>query len=166
MTTTNAQVQVKTEKQPSKAHLCWKFYRTLITKEVLEAGTEESAQLIREVNKKCKTHFTSAEVGLTDKGANTYIQICKHRMLGLDPHAGRKLANKNTRLAKKSTVDQPAEVVAEEVVDEVVDSRFDLSKRWTVGYDKSTVFRSFDTRSEAQKYAKDNSMKWFDSKTI
>lgn len=165
MTTTNTQVQVKTEKQPSKAHLCWKFYRTLITKEVLEAGTEESAQLIREVNKKCKDHFTSAEVGLTDKGANTYIQICKHRMLGLDPHAGRKLANKNTRLAKKSTVDKTVEVVAEEVVEEQQPT-VDLSKRWVVGSDKENLTNSFETRSEAQKYAKDNSMKWFDSKTI
>lgn len=153
-----SQVQVSAQtKDQTKAQKCWSFYRTLMTKEILETGTDDSRAQIREINKKCKDHFTSAEVGLSAKGANTYIQICKQRMEGKDPHAGRKLANKNTRLAKKSTVDQPAEVVSEIPA-------VDLTKRWVVGTSKTELVNSFDTRSEAQKCAKDNSLKWFDSK--
>ncbi len=153
-----SQVQTAAQVKPqTKAQLCWSFYRTLMTKAILEAGTEESKAQIREINKQCKAHFTSAEVGLSDKGANTYIQICKERMLGKDPHAGRKLANKNSRLAKKTTVDQPAEVVAEEPA-------VDLTKRWAVGASKTELVNSFDTRSQAQQFAKDNGLKWFDSK--
>lgn len=159
---TNSNVQVQIKKPQTKAQMCWSFYRTLMTKDLLTSNTEDSKAKIREINKQCKTHFMSSEVGLTDKGANTYIQICKDRMLDKDPHAGRKLANKNSRLAKKSTVDQTAEVVAEEPID----PKFDLSKRWVVGYDKNMYFKSFDTRAEAKKYAKDNDLKWFDSKTF
>lgn len=162
---TNSNVQVQTKKPQTKAQMCWSFYRTLMTKDLLTSNTEDSKAKIREINKQCKTHFMSSEVGLTDKGANTYIQICKDRMLDKDPHAGRKLANKNSRLAKKSTVDQTIEVVAEEAVVEEQPT-VDLSKRWVVGSSKTELVNSFDTRSQAQEFAKVNSLKWFDSKTI
>lgn len=157
---TNAQTKI--QKPQTKAQKCWSFYRQHMTVDLLTTNTDESKQKIREINKLCKSHFMSDVVGLSEKGSNTYIQICKDRMLGNDPHAGRKQANKNARLAKKSTVDNQSEVVAEQPVEETVD----LSKRWVVGSSKTELVNSFDTRSQAQEFAKVNSLKWFDSKTI
>lgn len=159
---TNATVQV-TKKPQTKAQLCWSFYRQHMTVDLLNSATDESKQKIREINKLCKSHFMSTEVGLSEKGSNTYIQICKDRMLGKDPHAGRKLANKTARLNKKSTVDSQSEVVTEIPAEEPT---VDLSKRWVVGSSKTELTNSFDTRSQAQDFAKVNSLKWFDSKTI
>lgn len=147
-----SQVQTAVQVKPvSKTTQCIRFYRTLVTKAMLEAGTEESKAQIREANKACKTHFVQV-LGLTDKGANTYIQICKDRVLGNDPHAGRKLANKNRRMSM-AQAEQPAEPVVEQV-----------QHRWGVGADKSNIVSTHQSRSEAQKVAKEQNLKWFDTK--
>lgn len=138
-------------KKVSKTQDCIRFYRTLVTKALLQAGTDESKAQIREANKACKNHFMST-LGMTEKGANTYIQICKSYVLGEDPHAGRKLANKKRRMSTAKN-----EQVAEPVVEQV-------THRWGVGSDKANIVGTYHSRAEAQKVAKEQGLKWFDTK--
>lgn len=166
MTTSN--VQTKT-KPVSKAQLAFGFYRATandlkITKD--NFANEETKPLVSKLNKMCKDHFTTT-VGLTEKGCGTYIQLCKDRFLGKDPHIGRKLANKNRSAKLKQSQQAVEQPIVEEVTTKVEQqSTVDLSNRWLVGTDKDNLTGSFKSRTEAQVFAKDNNIKWFDKNKV
>lgn len=150
-------VAIATEKKVSKTTLAIRFYRTKLTKAVLEANTDESKAQIRAANKECKEHFVK-ELDLSEKGANTYLSICRDMVLGKDPHAGRKSANK-ARSLRLATV-TPA---VEETVEPVTPAA-DLTQRWGVGVTKGEPTITFSSRAQAQQHAKDHDLKWFDTK--
>ena len=141
---------VKT-KPVSKTQKAWTVYRSVMN---------DSSIKPEDKNKTIRDRFQTDEVGLSDKGANTYMSYCKDRAAGKDPHAGRKLANKNrAKLLKEQKVDSVTETVSQP---EVEQPTVDLSNRWLVGSDKENLTGSFTSRAQAQKFAKDNNIKWFD----
>lgn len=154
-------VAITTEKKVSKTTLAIRFYRhrANVTKDLLEAGTDEAKVQIRAANKMCKEHFVK-ELGLTEKGANTYLSICRDMVLGKDPHAGRKSANKARSLRLAAETVQPT---AQETVEPAA-PQADLTQRWGVGETKGEPVLTFSSRAQAQQYAKENNMKWFDTK--
>jgi hypothetical protein len=147
MNTTNTAVQVK---KVSKTTQAWSIFRAV----------NNDATVPAELKRKTALDRFKSEAGITDKAAQTYYRICTDRAAGSDPHAGRKLANKaRSVLLKGQPVDQVEEVVAEVVEQPTVD----LSNRWLVGSDRNNLTGSFKSRAEAQQFAKDNSIKWFDA---
>lgn len=150
MTTNNTAVQVK---KVSKATQAWSIFRAVNNDATVPAELKRKTALAR----------FKEEAGITDKAAQTYYRICTDRAAGVDPHAGRKLANKaRSVLLKGQPVDSTPEVVAE--VEEVIEQpAVDLSNRWLVGTDRNNLTGSFKSRAEAQQFAKDNSIKWFDA---
>lgn len=148
----NVQQTVVT-KEKSKMFHCIQFYKKHITRAMLESATEQDKAAVKAANKLCRAHFTGT-IGLSTAGANTYMVACRDVVLGKDPHAGRKLANKNRKL---NSVQQPVQITEQVQVEPE-------THRWGVGSDKSNITGTYPSRAEAQKVAKEQGLKWFDTK--